>query len=75
MKVHKIDERTLEWIKISLIEGIGEKTLRAVMLSLKDPFLLYEKNIKELLSILDILIAIFNCRRIKDLSSLLSSEK
>ena len=52
MKVHKIDERTLEWIKISLIEGIGEKTLRAVMLSLKDPFLLYEKNIKELSSIL-----------------------
>jgi DNA processing protein len=65
MKVHKIDERTLEWIKISLIEGIGEKRLRAVMLSLKDPFTIYEKNLKELSSILPKLDKIF--RQIKEI--------
>ena len=47
-----MDERTLEWIKISLIESIGEKRLRMLMVALKDPFLIYEKDIDELTTFL-----------------------
>lgn len=52
MKMRKMDERTLEWIRISLIESIGEKRLRLLMLNLKDPFLIYEKDTDELTKII-----------------------
>jgi len=50
--MRKMDERTLEWIRISLIESIGEKRLRLLMLNLKDPFLIYEKDTDELTKII-----------------------
>lgn len=52
MKVPEIDERTIEWIKISLLESIGEKRLRTLMLTLRDPFLIYEKDIYEFITLL-----------------------
>ncbi|TES94275.1 MAG: DNA-protecting protein DprA [Candidatus Cloacimonadota bacterium] len=52
MKTPELDERTIEWIKISLLEGIGEKRLKTLILTLKDPFAIYEKDIKELTTLL-----------------------
>ena len=52
MKIPTIDQRTIEWIKISFIKGIGEESLRKLILSFKDPFLIYEKEIKELTPLL-----------------------
>jgi DNA processing protein len=48
VSLSRIDDRTLEWIKISLMEGIGEKRLKTMMLSFSDPFLLYESDVKKL---------------------------
>ncbi len=43
-----MDERTKEWIRISLIDGIGEKRLLALMQTFKDPFSMLAKKTSEL---------------------------
>ena len=48
MKTTDLDPRTIEWVRINLIEGIGEQTLRRLMLTFKDPFIIYERDEKEL---------------------------
>jgi DNA processing protein len=47
-----MDDRTREWIRISLIESIGENRLRNLILCVKDPFLIYEKDIEDLENLL-----------------------
>ncbi len=48
MKAPDMDERTREWLRISLIEGIGEKRLLGLMQTFKDPFRILEKKTAEL---------------------------
>jgi DNA processing protein len=43
-----MDDRTREWIRISLIEGIGEKRLLGLMQTFKDPFRILKKETSEL---------------------------
>jgi DNA processing protein len=47
-----MDDRTLEWVRISLIDSIGENRLRKLIVCLKDPFLIYEKDIADLVALL-----------------------
>lgn len=51
-KVPDMDERTREWIRMSLIEGIGEKRLLALMQTFKDPFRILRKKTGDLTAML-----------------------